>query len=123
MFGKAGDETKSPHEYFPCYYKRGELHAVRDRQYKLVFPHKYQTLGSQKLYNDGRYAGYEQKMAKLALYDLKADVGETTDVTAEHPEVVARLTKFAEQARADLGDRLRKIKGAGCRRVGKVDEP
>ena len=32
MFGKPGDETKSPHEYFPCYYKRGELHAVRDRQ-------------------------------------------------------------------------------------------
>ena len=123
MFGKPGDETKSPHEYFPCYYKRGELHAVRDRQYKLVFPHKYQTLGSRKLYNDGRYAGYDQAMAKLALYDLKADVGETTDVTAEHPEVVARLTKFAEQARADLGDRLQKIKGGGCRPVGKVDEP
>ena len=62
-------------------------------------------------------------MAKLALYDLKADVGETTDVASEHPEVVARLTKFAEQARAELGDRLQKIKGAGCRPVGKVDEP
>ena len=123
MFGKPGDETKSPHEYFPCYYKRGELHAVRDRQYKLVFPHKYQTLGSRKLYNDGRYAGYDQAMAKLALYDLKADVGEATDVTTEHPEVVARLTMFAEQARADLGDRLQKIKGGGCRPVGKVDEP
>ena len=96
--------------------------CIRDR-YKLVFPHKYQTVGSKKLYNDGRYAGYDQAMAKLALYDLKADVGETTDVTTEHPEVVARLTMFAEQARADLGDRLQKIKGGGCRPVGKVDEP
>ena len=114
---------RSPHEYFPCYYKRGELHAVRDRQYKLVFPHTYQTLGNKKRYNDGRYVGYDQAMATLALYDLEADVGETTDVASEHPGVVARLTKFAEQARAELGDRLQKIKGAGCRPVGKVDEP
>ena len=122
MFGEAGDDTKSPHEYFPCYYKRGQLQAIRDRQYKLVFPHQYQTLGNQKLYNDGRQGGYDKGMAKLALYDLKADIGETTDVAAEHPEVVARLIKYADQARADLGDRLQKTEGAGCRPVGKVDE-
>ena len=61
-------------------------------------------------------------MAKLALYDLKADVGETTDVAIEHPEIVARLTKFAAQTRSDLGDRLQKIKGKGCRPVGKVEK-
>ncbi len=122
MFGKVGSETKSPHEFFPCYYSGGELQAVRDRRYKLVFPHKYRTIEGKQQYNDGRSSGYDHRMAKLALYDLKADVGETKDVASDHPEVVQRLTKFADQTRTDLGDKLQKIKGTGCRPVGKMKE-
>ena len=32
-----------------------------------------------------------QKEGKKALYDLAKDPGETTDVSAQHPEVAARL--------------------------------
>ncbi len=38
------------------------------------------------------------------LFDLQADIGETTDVAARHPDVVKRLLALAESARADLGD-------------------
>ena len=37
------------------------------------------------------------------LYDLGADVGETTDVAAKHPEVVRRLLATVEKARKDRG--------------------
>ena len=56
----------------------------------------------------------------LALYDLVADVGETTDVAALHPDVVARLQALAEQARDDLGDSLTQRTGRGVREPGRV---
>jgi hypothetical protein len=56
----------------------------------------------------------------LALYDLVADVGETTDVAADHPDVVARLQALAEKAREDLGDSLTGRIGHGLREPGRV---
>mgnify|MGYP000190442365 CR=1 FL=1 len=40
----------------------------------------------------------------IELYDLHADIGETTNVAAEQPQVVERLRALAEWAREDLGD-------------------
>ena len=121
MFAQNNDAPQSPHEYFPCYYSKGELQAIRDRQYKLVFPHRYQTVAGRKRYNDGQHCGYSHLEAKFALYDLKQDIGETTDVAKEHPEVVDRLSKFAEQVREDLGDRLQNKPGTGRRPIGRLD--
>jgi arylsulfatase A len=39
-----------------------------------------------------------QAPGKLALYDLAKDVGETTDLAAQHPEVVAKLSALMQQA-------------------------
>jgi len=55
------------------------------------------------------------------LYNLDADIGETRNVAAAHPDVVAKLEKKLEQARADLGDGDRP--GAGVRPVGKAKGP
>ena len=38
------------------------------------------------------------------LYDLVADVSETTNLVDKHPDVVDRLMTLAEEAREDLGD-------------------
>jgi arylsulfatase A-like enzyme len=119
MFGEA--DAKSPHTHFACYYKAGELHAVRDRQFKLVFPHTYRSLNGREGTDDGKPIKYVQNKAELALYDLRADVGETTDVAADHPEVMERLMKYAEEIRDDLGDRLQKKKGSGIRAAGRVE--
>ena len=55
------------------------------------------------------------------LYDLDADIAESVDVFAQHPDVVATLSEHAERARASLGDaRLGRI-GSDVRLVGRVD--
>ena len=119
IFGES--DAKSPHTHFPCYYKGGQLQAIRDSQYKIVFPHQYRSLNGRKGGTDGKPVNYNQNKATFALYDLKADVGESKNVAEQHPEVVARLMKYAEEVREDLGDKLTKTKGSGNREPGRVE--
>lgn len=118
MNGEEG--AKSPHEVFYCYYDR-ELRGVRDRRWKLVLPHEYRSLNGQPGGRDGIPAPYKQLKTKQALYDLKEDIGETKDVSADHPDVVALLEKAAEQARATLGDTLTHRQGSEVRPAGKLE--
>jgi arylsulfatase A-like enzyme len=110
-------DAASPHEVFYCYYG-GALCAVRDRRWKLVFPHEYRSLNGKPGGRDGRPAAYKQFKTPKALYDLASDIGETTDVADKHPEVVARLELQAEKARAALGDTLTRRKGSEVRPAG-----
>jgi arylsulfatase A len=119
MFGAAG--PKAPHDSFWCYYSGGQLQAVRDDRFKLVFPHKYRTLSGRKGGDGGRPADYEMADADLSLYDLDNDISETNNVIDQYPDVVAQLEKSAEQARHELGDRLQKRKGTENRLPGKLE--
>lgn len=118
LLGEEG--ATSPHEAFYCYYADGQLQAVRDRRFKLHFPHTYRTLAGRKGGTGGIPVGYSQGKIGLELFDLKNDVGESTNVADKFPEVVARLKKAAETARADLGDKLTKRKGSGIREPGRL---
>lgn len=62
-----------------------------------------------------------EQREELALYDLESDRAETKNVAAEHPDIVARLQAFAEQAREDLGDAATQRKGANLRPPGRLD--
>jgi arylsulfatase len=136
LFGELGAE--SPHEVF-YYYSGDELHAVRSGKWKLHFPHDYLTTAAEpgkggKPSNFGKLApaaieqssirgiasrhGYRVEQLGLSLFDLANDVGETRNVAAEQPEIVAQLTKLAETARADLGDLLTNRRGANRRPAG-----
>ncbi len=42
--------------------------------------------------------------AKLELYDLQADIGETKDVSAAHPDVIATIEAYLKTARTDSAD-------------------
>ena len=117
----AEPEATSPHRLFCCYYDGGQLQAVRDARWKLHFPHRYATLGGQPGGSNGRPAPYRTAAIELALYDLRADPGETTDVKTQHPDVVARLQQLAADARRDLGDRLTTTTGAGVRPAGTLE--
>ena len=112
--------ANSPHEAFYYYWDYG-LEAVRSGDWKLHFPHEYRTLAGDPGH-DGRPGPYKQARTELALFDLAADVGEQHNVEADHPDVVARLEKLADQARADLGDSLTKREGKNRRPAGKLKE-
>ena len=57
----------------------------------------------------------------LELYDVRHDVSEQQEVSAQHPDIVARLTALAEKARAELGDGDQQ--GTGQRPPGHVENP
>jgi arylsulfatase len=117
---RAEPGAKCPHEAYYFYYNVNELHAVRSGKWKLILPHTYRTMKGQPPGKDGKPGKYAPAKAGQELYDLEADVGETTDVAATNPDIVRRLLGYAEEARADLGDALTKRSGPGRREPGRV---
>ncbi len=106
------------------YYNQNELHAVRFNDWKLILPHTYRTMEGQAPGKDGTPGKYKQvKLDHPELYNLVADPGETTDVSAKNPDVMERMLGYAEAARADLGDALTKRPGTGRREPGRIPEP
>lgn len=99
--------ARSPYEHF--YYSRsGEIQAVRSGPWKLrqVFE------------------GPPGKAVEAtSLYHLIDDPGESKDLSAEHPDVVARLSRELDAMRAKLGDTRRGIKGSETRPHAKVASP
>ena len=108
MSGARG--ARSPHEAF-YFYQMDQLQAVRSGKWKLFVPME------SKKRNWGKPEGAKPVM----LFDLEADLKESTDVAAKHPDVVKRLTALADKARAELGDVGRK--GTGQRKAGWVETP
>jgi arylsulfatase A len=134
----AGEAGAKPRETF-YYYAGDELQAVRSGPWKLHLAHEYLT-PAQPPGKNGKPANFENlkpesmqmsglrgiasrhgylvKRIEQSLYNLEDDMGETTDVARRHPDVVERLLKLAEEARADLGDSLTKRQGSGVRACG-----
>jgi arylsulfatase A-like enzyme len=92
MAGAEG--AKSPHEAF-YYYRLDQLQAVRSGKWKLHLEYEIKRRG-------------KTTQSQLRLYDLKADIGEKSNVAEQNPRVVKRLLALAEKAREDLGDGDRK---------------
>jgi arylsulfatase A-like enzyme len=140
LLGKDG--AVSPHEAL-VFYAGNELQAVRSGLWKLHFAHPYITVTGEPG-RDGKPSnwenmkpaaitqsgiagiatrhGYQVAEQAEALYDLKADPGESKDLAAAHPDVVERLKKLAEPFRSQLGDSLRGVKGAEVRPAGNDGE-
>jgi arylsulfatase A-like enzyme len=119
MLTSSAAEAKSPHEAFYFYWGQ-ELQAVRSGRWKLHFAHTYRTLAGKPGGKGGKPAAYQEANIELSLFDLEADVGETTNVAQSHPEIVARLQALAEKAREELGDLAQKRTGKGVRPVGRI---
>lgn len=121
LLGKTDD---SPHEVLYFYYNANDLESLRSGRWKLELPHAYRSLDGRPGGADGKPAPYRQlKVEKPELYDLDADPGQQRDLAAAQPEVLQRLLKLADDARADLGDNLTGAKGSGRRAPGKVEGP
>ncbi|MCA9089079.1 MAG: sulfatase [Planctomycetaceae bacterium] len=114
-----GKDAKTPHESY-CYYWGNHLEAIRSGDWKLHFPHSYRSLTGEPG-KDGLPNGYTQGKTGLALYNLKEDIGETTDVKEAHPEVVAHLQALADSARKELGDSATRQQGSGYRPPARIE--
>ena len=115
--GRAG--ARSPHEAYYFYWGL-ELQAVRMGKWKLHFPHSYTTLGGRPGGTGGLPVPYQDAKIGLSLFDLEKDPGETTDVSARYPAVVAQIKKLADKVRTELGDSATGQKGAGVREPGRL---
>jgi arylsulfatase A-like enzyme len=116
-------DAKNPHESYWFYCNSNDLQAVTsgDGKWKLQLPHTYNSMAGQPPGKDGACGVFKhRKIEHEELYDLVHDIGETTDVSALHPEIVKQLEAEAEKARADLGDGLTKHPGDGRREPGRL---
>ena len=117
--------AKNPHDAYWFYYEVNQLQAVTssDGRWKLQLPHTYHSMSGQEPGRDGVTGTYaDRKLERTALFDLKNDIGEATDVSAAHPEIVRQLELEVEKARADLGDSLTNRPGPGRREPGRLAE-
>jgi arylsulfatase A len=86
LFGEAQSSART----IQYYYLGWQLQAIREGRWKLA-------LRPQELSMQMKEGGV--KTPGLRLYDLDADIGEVTDVAAQHPDIVERLRALAENQR------------------------
>ncbi|HWA97803.1 MAG TPA: sulfatase [Pirellulales bacterium] len=104
-----------------CYYDMGQLQAVRAGAWKLYLPLTKKLARTTK----------GSAPAPMELYDVRNDVAEQSEVSAQHADVVERLTAMATRARQVLGDidpsgndpSGSDLPGSGQRPAGWVEHP
>ncbi|MGL5261792.1 MAG: sulfatase family protein [Bacteroides sp.] len=117
-----GEVKESPRKDFAYYYRKNNLEAVTDGDYKLVFPHTHRSYEGFVPANDGKPGPVNEyhKLEEPLLFDLRRDPGERYNLYQALPDVVAHLEQIAEQHRADMGDDLQGVKGANLRPAGQA---
>jgi arylsulfatase A-like enzyme len=94
--------TGAPPERLFCYYFGTQLQAVRRGRWKLVLPIDEYPERPQSLWYlliPELFERQHRLFPRSELYDLAVDIGETTDVAAQQPALVAEL--LAEAGRFD----------------------
>ena len=89
LLGQSKESAREAHYYFASY----DLQAVRQGRWKLALAPQPDGMGKQAA----------KTPAGLRLYDLDAEIGEQTDVAAQHPEIVAKLKALADKMEAEIG--------------------
>jgi len=115
-----GHKNAKPRNQF-YYYYGGDLIAVRENNWKLVFPHKFRSYEGVEPGNDGFPGPYGKGIiTELELYDLDNDIGETINLAVKYPKIVEELVIIGNLAREELGDRILNIKGKAVRKPGRI---
>jgi arylsulfatase A-like enzyme len=109
--------AKSPWAHF-YYYFGTELHAVREKQYKL---RAQNVLRNEDIYRHDQYA--DTVSIPEALYDLDRDLGEQKSVLKDHADLQQHLESLLDAERPVLGDTLKGVKGSEYRAPGFSEHP
>ena len=95
--GKAPLETRPIFHWYDGPGGTPQLQTVREGRWKLHRPHGYRTMHGRDPGRGGTPGTYDYGVTiGRSLFDLERDPGETVDVSAEHPEIVARLERLAD---------------------------
>ncbi|TWT69438.1 Arylsulfatase [Crateriforma conspicua] len=100
-----GDFSAADPDRAYFYYLRIHLQAVRQGKWKLHLPRAKEPIGAAPFGRNTHIAPADRVgFAQPFLVDLENDLGETTDVSDQNPQVVRRLVALADAMRKDLGD-------------------
>lgn len=108
VLGQTKDSPRQVHYYF----NGNKLEAVRSGSWKLAIAPQNENLGTPKK--------PDKQPFTPKLYNLDTDIGETTDVSQQHPDIVTRLQELVARMDADLGTTKQ---GPGVRSPGRVAKP
>jgi len=108
LLGKTTESARKVNYYFAA----NELQAVRLGPWKLAIAPQSEQMGNRGTKLDSKTVP--------RLYNLDADIGETTNVAAAHPDIVKQLRALAAEMDKDLGV---KDLGPGVRAPGRVANP
>ncbi len=112
LFGQSEVSSREAQYYYLGY----KLQAVRCGQWKLALGPQSYSMGFKE---NAKQHG--EKEPGLRLYNMVEDVGETTNVAEQHPEVVKRLKVLADKESVILCNGSEK--GPGVRLPGRVANP
>jgi arylsulfatase A-like enzyme len=107
LLGKSTDSPRGVHYYFSDY----NIQAVREGPWKLALVPQNFSMGMP--------VPEDAQTKEPRLYNLDNDIGETKNIAAAHPEVVAKLTALAEKMNTEIGG----DKPEARRPAGKVENP
>lgn len=107
LLGRTKDSPRGVHYYFAGY----NLQAVRKGSWKLAIAPQHETMGRPVL--------PDANTREPRLYNLDKEIGEKTNLAAEHPEIVKELTALGEAIVAEIGGQ----NPAARRPAGKVENP
>jgi len=106
LFGQSKDSQREAHYYFSSY----NLQAVRQGPWKLALETQKETMGKDAA---------SDANVNPRLYNLDQEIGEHTNVAAQHPDIVAKLTALADAMISEIGGNEPKAR----RPAGEVENP
>jgi|AntRauTorckE5430_2_1112549.scaffolds.fasta_scaffold00293_3 arylsulfatase len=83
-----------------CYYRSGNLDAVRVGNWKLHIPHRFRFVTN--VGDDGVRGNYGYESTGLELYDLQGDAAEKYNVAEKFPEKTVELKAIIERLQAEM---------------------
>jgi arylsulfatase A-like enzyme len=109
-----GQSKESPRKV-QYYFDGNQLQAVRSGPWKMAIAPQHER---------NRPQGQQETPSKPPfpkLYNLDTDIGETTDVAKDHPDVIKDLEVYVTEMDKDLG--IKGNKAPGVRPPDRVDDP
>lgn len=88
-----------------CYYRSGNLDAVRVGHWKLHVPHSFRFVSN--VGDDGERGDYAYESTGLELYDLQGDAAEKYNVAEKFPEKTAELKAVIERLQGEMDAEIR----------------